>query len=202
MRYADHLARFVAEHAPALRAKFLAHLAQIEAAAAARKTLSDEDLAVADRAASLNGDESRSYSTWSFVEGLNLPHSRHEAGGFVYVPEDDRAQEDLRRACDLAVASAEERERLRKAARAVGNAERGRRTDKSRKANAAKRAANAVPADLFAENEAVQVHAMGRWYPGVFLRLNKNGMAVCSYTSGAGVTREKTVGADKVCKAR
>lgn len=84
--------------------------------------------------------------------------------------------------------------------RVVGESTR-RRMNASRAENAAAQAALAIPQGTYEVGERVEVHAMGHWYTGTLVRYaTKGGKVLVRYTSGAGVTRDKMVGSDKVRK--
>jgi hypothetical protein len=73
-----------------------------------------------------------------------------------------------------------------------------RRGNATRAARAAEKASRAASGIVYTPGQQVEVHAMGYWYKGEVVRVTKTGSVVCRYTSGAGVTREKTVGEDKI----
>jgi len=84
----------------------------------------------------------------------------------------------------------------------IGREQRRRATNRARINNAAERAANAVQAGAFQPGEKCKVHAFGHWYTGNVIRMTRTGKVVVGYTSGTGIYREKSVGADKVRQAR
>ena len=55
--------------------------------------------------------------------------------------------------------------------------------------------------EQFQIGDSCEVHAFGHWYKGTVKSINRNGRLVVTYTTGTGVTRDKTVGADLVRKA-
>lgn len=198
------LAQFTAEVAPALRAEKLAKLAEAEAIAARKKTATNEELEAGARM------DDRRISGYDFVRANEgqLPQRSHfveKVGGgrrdFVHLPENDKIHDELIKACGEAVITPEEQSRFNAATRACYNALKGRQAKASRDANAGERAKDAEAAKAFTVGEAVQVHAFGHWYKGTVKSINKNGRIVAEYTSGTGVTREKTCSAGLIRKA-
>ncbi len=59
-----------------------------------------------------------------------------------------------------------------------------------------------APSDTFKVGEPVEVKAFGHWYGGTVKSFNKNGRAVVTYTTGTGVTRDKTVSFDLLRKVK
>jgi hypothetical protein len=198
----------MAAKAPALRVTFLALLARATAVAKARKTLSDDELNA------MNGEVGEAHRSCGFGDAHmlcedHLVGSHHDkvqkdANGrsvFHYMPEADKIKEQTCEAMIALVASPEERAALRQCGTDCYNTVAGRRRHASKLANATGRANDAVAAAAFAVGENVEVHAFGHWYDGVVKSFNKNGRAVVEYTTGTGITREKTMEADKIRKA-
>ena len=184
---AAHVATFAATIAPAARESFLARAAVIAEVAKARKTLTDDEL---NAALQVSSHVSEPYD---FVRTLGLPCSAHENGKFQWRPDADKARDALEMECRAQVCSEAEELAVRSDREAIMNTLKGRAAKATREANAADRAADAEACKNFTAGQSVQVHAFGHWYPGTVVKLNRAGRAVVSYTTGTGVTREKTV---------
>jgi hypothetical protein len=203
------LASLAAELAPR-RAAFLEEIVAAEAAAKARKSLTDDELEAALRRKTqshvyFGGKDDEGVLV---VAGASLRCSyfhptvcdRSGRREFVFLPLADAALQEMRAAADALIATPEEVQRHHVARSALWNAQQGRRANASRQRNAAERASLAVAEGTYAVGEGVEVHAMGRWYKGEVVKLGRTGKVTVRYTSGTGTTRDKAVASDKVRK--